>query len=88
MAMNSRPNFDNHAAHYVIDPEGKRSMDMLSTQFLGYEPVSITELMQEGKNQAICGCGTGEDKKNMLRKMRYHPTAQTGFPAKAQRKKK
>ena len=39
-------------AHYVIDPDGKRSMDMLSAQFLGYEPVSITELIgKKGKNQ-------------------------------------
>jgi len=44
--------FDTMLAHYVIDPDGKRSMDMLSTQFLGYEPVSITELIgKKGKNQ-------------------------------------
>lgn len=46
------PIFDTMLAHYVIDPEGKRSMDLLSTQFLGYEPVSITELIgKKGKNQ-------------------------------------
>lgn len=44
--------FDTMLAHYVIDPEGKRSMDLLSAQFLGYEPVSITELIgKKGKNQ-------------------------------------
>jgi DNA polymerase-1 len=44
--------FDTMLAHYVIDPEGKRSMDLLSSQFLGYEPVSITELIgKKGKGQ-------------------------------------
>lgn len=44
--------FDTMLAHYVIDPDGKRSMDMLSAQYLGYEPVSIEELIgKKGKNQ-------------------------------------
>jgi DNA polymerase-1 len=44
--------FDTMLAHYVIDPEGKRSMDMLSAQYLGYEPVHIEELIgKKGKNQ-------------------------------------
>ncbi|HTF28712.1 MAG TPA: DNA polymerase I [Flavitalea sp.] len=44
--------FDTMLAHYVIEPEGKRSMDMLSTQFLGYDPVPIEELIgKKGKNQ-------------------------------------
>lgn len=44
--------FDTMLAHYVIDPEGKRSMDLLSAQFLGYEPVPIEELIgKKGKNQ-------------------------------------
>ena len=44
--------FDTMLAHYVVDPEGKRSMDMLSAQFLGYEPVHIEELIgKKGKNQ-------------------------------------
>ena len=39
-------------AHYVIDPEGKRSMDLLSAQYLGYEPVHIEELIgKKGKGQ-------------------------------------
>jgi DNA polymerase-1 len=39
-------------AHYVIEPEGRRSMDLLSAQFLGYEPVSIETLIgKKGKNQ-------------------------------------
>lgn len=44
--------FDTMLAHYVIDPDGKRSMDMLSAQYLGYEPVHIDELIgKKGKNQ-------------------------------------
>ncbi|MEY2828638.1 MAG: polymerase, partial [Bacteroidota bacterium] len=44
--------FDTMLAHYVIEPEGKRSMDMLSAQYLDYMPVSITELIgKKGKNQ-------------------------------------
>lgn len=44
--------FDTMLAHYVIDPEGKRSMDLLSGQYLGYEPVHIEELIgKKGKNQ-------------------------------------
>jgi DNA polymerase-1 len=39
-------------AHYVIEPEGKRGMDLLSAQYLGYEPVHIEELIgKKGKNQ-------------------------------------
>ena len=44
--------FDTMLAQYVIDPDGKRSMDMLSAQYLGYEPVAIEELIgKKGKNQ-------------------------------------
>jgi DNA polymerase I len=43
---------DTMLMHYVVDPEGKRSMDMLSNQYLGYSPVSIEELIgKKGKNQ-------------------------------------
>jgi len=44
--------FDTMLAHYVIEPEGKRSMDVLSAKYLGYEPVHIEELIgKKGKNQ-------------------------------------
>ncbi|MEO6613730.1 MAG: DNA polymerase I [Chitinophagaceae bacterium] len=44
--------FDTMLAHYVIEPEGKRSMDLLSEKFLGYQPVSIEELIgKKGKTQ-------------------------------------
>jgi DNA polymerase-1 len=46
------PLFDTMLAHYVIEPEGKRNMDLLSAQFLGYEPVHIEELIgKKGKGQ-------------------------------------
>jgi len=44
--------FDTMLAHYVIDPDGKRNMDLLSNQFLSYEPIHIEELIgKKGKNQ-------------------------------------
>ena len=44
--------FDTMLAHYVIEPEGKRSMDVLSAKYLGYEPIHIEELIgKKGKGQ-------------------------------------
>ena len=44
--------FDTMLAHYVIEPDGKRSMDDLSAKYLGYEPVHIEELIgKKGKAQ-------------------------------------
>ena len=44
--------FDTMLAHYLIESEGRRSMDLLSAQFLGYEPVHIAALIgKKGKNQ-------------------------------------
>lgn len=44
--------FDTMLAHYLIEPEGRRSMDLLSAQYLGYEPVHIDELIgKKGKSQ-------------------------------------
>lgn len=44
--------FDTMLAHYVIEPDGKRSMDVMSAQYLGYEPIHIDELIgKKGKNQ-------------------------------------
>lgn len=46
------PVFDTMLAHYLIEPEGRRSMDLLSAQYLQYEPVSIETLIgKKGKNQ-------------------------------------
>jgi len=44
--------YDTMLAHYVTEPEGRRSMDILSAQYLGYEPVHIEELIgKKGKTQ-------------------------------------
>lgn len=44
--------YDTMLAHYVFEPEGKRSMDTLSEKYLGYVPVSIEELIgKKGKHQ-------------------------------------
>ena len=44
--------YDTMLAHYVIDPDGKRNMDILSAKYLGYEPVSIETLIgKKGKGQ-------------------------------------
>jgi DNA polymerase I len=36
---------DTMLIHYVVEPEGKRSMDALSQQYLNYEPIHIDELI-------------------------------------------
>jgi DNA polymerase-1 len=44
--------FDTMLAHYVIESEGRRNMDLLSAQYLDYVPISITELIgKKGKVQ-------------------------------------
>ena len=44
--------FDTMLAHYVIEPDGKRSMDLLSEKYLHYMPVSIEEMIgKKGKTQ-------------------------------------
>jgi DNA polymerase-1 len=44
--------FDTMIAHYVIDPDTRHNMDILSENYLGYRPVSITSLIgAKGKNQ-------------------------------------
>ena len=44
--------FDTMLAHYVIEPDGKSSMDILSAKYLGYEPIHIVELIgKKGKTQ-------------------------------------
>ena len=43
---------DTMLMHYVAEPDGKRSMDALSEQFLSYKPISITDLIgKKGKGQ-------------------------------------
>lgn len=44
--------WDTMLAHYLIEPEGKRSMDALSLKYLKYEPVPIEKLIgKKGKHQ-------------------------------------
>jgi DNA polymerase-1 len=44
--------FDTMMAHYIIDPDTRHGMDVLSENYLSYKPVSITELIgPKGKNQ-------------------------------------
>ena len=44
--------FDTMLAHYVIEPDGKASMDMMSAKYLGYEPVAIEDLIgKKGRTQ-------------------------------------
>lgn len=44
--------YDTMLAHYVIEPEGKRGMDVLSAKYLAYQPVSIETLIgKKGKSQ-------------------------------------
>ena len=48
----SLPVYDTMLAHYLIEPDMKHGMDYLSETYLGYSPVSITELIgKKGKNQ-------------------------------------
>ncbi|MBC8987204.1 DNA polymerase I [Pedobacter sp. N36a] len=44
--------FDTMLAHYLIDPDTRHNMDVLSENYLGYTPISITKLIgAKGKNQ-------------------------------------
>ena len=46
------PQFDTMLAHYLANPDGRHSMDILSEKYLNYKPVSITELIgKKGKGQ-------------------------------------
>lgn len=45
--------YDTMLAHYLIEPEGKHSMDWMAEQYLKYKPVSIESLIgKKGKNQS------------------------------------
>jgi DNA polymerase-1 len=43
--------WDTMLAHYIVEPEGKRNMDVLAAKYLGYAPVSIESLIGKGKGQ-------------------------------------
>ncbi len=44
--------FDTMIAHYVIESEGRRNMDVLSAQYLGYVPISITDIIGKKNSKA------------------------------------
>lgn len=44
--------FDTMLAHYLLDPDTRHNMDVLSENYLGYSPISIEELIgKKGKGQ-------------------------------------
>ncbi len=46
------PLFDTMLAHYIINPDMRHNMDVLSETYLNYQPVSIESLIgKKGKNQ-------------------------------------
>jgi DNA polymerase I len=46
------PLFDTMVAHYLFEPEGRHSMDVMAENYLGYSPVSIETLIgKKGRNQ-------------------------------------
>lgn len=48
----SAKTFDTMISHYLINPDMRHGMDLLSETYLGYRPVSITELIgKKGKAQ-------------------------------------
>ena len=47
----SGPMFDTMIAHYLINPDMRHSLDVLSETYLNYTPVFIEELLGKGKNR-------------------------------------
>ena len=43
--------FDTMLAHYLLDPDSRHNMDLLSENYLGYTPVTISSLIGTGKKQ-------------------------------------
>lgn len=44
--------FDTMLAHYLLDPDSRHNMDLLSEKYLGYTPITISSLIGgKGKNQ-------------------------------------
>ncbi|GEO02786.1 DNA polymerase I [Adhaeribacter aerolatus] len=54
--------FDTMLAHYLLEPDMRHNMDLLSETYLGYTPVSITELIgKRGKKQLTMADLTPEE---------------------------
>ncbi len=62
--------FDTMLAHYVIEPDGKRGMDLLSAKYLGYEPIHIEELIGKKGVRAAGGKTQGTMRDVELEKIR------------------
>lgn len=45
------PLFDTMIAHYLINPDMRHSLDVLSETYLNYSPVFVEDLLGKGKNQ-------------------------------------
>ncbi|MDX1603037.1 MAG: DNA polymerase I, partial [Salinimicrobium sediminis] len=45
------PLFDTLIAHYLINPDMRHSLDVLSETYLNYSPVFVEDLLGKGKNQ-------------------------------------
>lgn len=58
--------FDTMLAHYLIEPDQRHNMDALSVSLLGYQPISITELI--GKK----GTGQGNMREVELEKVKEY----------------
>ncbi|MFD2246880.1 DNA polymerase I [Pontibacter ruber] len=59
------PVFDTMLAHYLLEPEMRHNMDVLSETYLNYHPVPITDLIgPKGKNQKTMGDLAPEDIKD------------------------
>src|SRR5688572_28371564 len=57
-----KPIFDTMLAHYLLEPDMRHNMDLLSETYLGYTPVSITELIgKRGKKQLTMADLTPEE---------------------------
>ena len=44
--------FDTMIAHYLLNPDGRHSMEYLAEMYLNYKPISLESLVGKGKNQA------------------------------------
>ena len=50
----SGPMFDTMLAHYLLEPDQRHNMQLLSEKFLGYTPISIETLIgKKGKSQGL-----------------------------------
>ncbi len=44
---------DTMLMHYILDAEGRHSMDMMARNFMGYQPIAIEELIGRGSKQLL-----------------------------------